>query len=322
MANQRSASVDPKYLANGLAGLSRAHLANPMAGHLGAAVVAGYFLGEQQPDLAPEIFAAIEFELDRIMHGESVFSPGEASGISVAEMFAPLEAENPRQDLVDTIAQALSQNITEPRQSGHNVIFASIAIRALKDHPESAVPAVINGIRDLIRDFDTATPGSGYYGSEQGRIDGSKVQLQPDPQFPPYADLSTMVRAVLDLLILRTAEKRIGYGGLVHIVNHAAALCELANYGYRNLAVEGLAAHHKHIRLWLSLPNVEAEQGPNTPVLYNPRTPLYWEPGNLREGPAKLTHRIKLLYGFYTMVENFDDPKKISQAEDALLYQL
>jgi hypothetical protein len=121
-------------------------------------------------------------------------------------------------------------------------------------------------------------------------------------------------------LIFRAAEKRIGYGGLVHIINHAAALCELSNYGYQHLAVEGLAAHHKHVRLWLSLPNVEAEQGPETPVGHNPRTTAYWAPGNLREGPARLTHRIKTLFGFYAMVEGLNDPTKISQAEDGLLY--
>ena len=320
MTKHGSLPVAPKYLANGLAGLSRAHHADPMSGHLGAAVVAGYFLGEQQPDLDPVIFTAIESELDRIMHGESVFSPGQGSSITVAEMFAPLESENSRQDLIDSIAQALSKNIDEPRQSGHNVIFASIAIRALKDHPEYSTPFIVNGVRDLIQDFDHATPGSGYYGSQQGRIDGTEVHLKPDPQFPPYGGLSAMVNAVLDLLILRCSEKRIGYGGLVHIINHAAALCELANYGYRRLATAGLAAHHKHVRLWLSLPDVEAEQGPQTPVKYNPRTPAYWEPGNLREGAAKLTHRIKTFYGFYTIVEGFNDPAKIHQAEAGLLY--
>lgn len=320
MRKHESNPLDRDYLANGLAALSRAHFANTMAGHLGAAVVAGYFLGEQQPDLDPFIFTAIGSELDRIMRGESVFSPGENSGITVAEMFAPPEAEIPRPDLIDTIAQALSQNIDDPHESGHNVIFASIAIRALRDHPEYALPTIINGIQGLIRGFNKTTPGSGYYGPQKGRIDGMEVQLKPDPQFPPYVDLSEMVKSVLDVLILRAAEKRIGYGGLVHIINHSAALCELANYGYRQLAIEGLAGHHKHVRLWLSLPNVEDEQGPETQVEHDPRTSAYWAPGNLREGPAKLTHRIKVLYGFYTMIEGFSEASTIKQAEECLRF--
>lgn len=322
MTDHGTRTVDEKYLASGLAGLSRAHYANTMAGHLGAAVVAGYFLGEQQPGLTPGIFAAIESELDRIIRGESVFSPGEGSSITAAEMFAPFEMGEPRQDAADVIARALSRNIDEPRESGHNVIFASIAIRALKDHPEYAVPVILSGIRDLTQGFDNASPGSGYYGPEKGRIDGAKVQLRSDPQIHPYGDLNAMVEAVLDLLILRAAEKRVGFGGLVHIINHAAALCELAKYGYPQLALEGLGAHHKHVRLWLSLPNVESEQGAETPVEHDPRTPAYWEPGNLREGPARLTHRIKVFFGFYAMVENFADSTMVRQAEEALRYLL
>ena len=33
------------------------------------------------------------------------------------------------------LAEVLSHNLDQPRESGHNVIFASIAIRALKGHP-------------------------------------------------------------------------------------------------------------------------------------------------------------------------------------------
>ena len=52
--------VDFEYLYKGLCGLARAYRANPMAGHLGAAVVAGYFFGEDQHDLPDEVHAGIE----------------------------------------------------------------------------------------------------------------------------------------------------------------------------------------------------------------------------------------------------------------------
>ena len=63
------------YLEKGLCALARAHRVNTMAGHLGAAVVAGYFVSEQHPDLDEKVCAGIEGELDRILRGESVFSP-------------------------------------------------------------------------------------------------------------------------------------------------------------------------------------------------------------------------------------------------------
>ena len=54
--------VDFGYLYKGLCGLARAHRANAMAGHLGAAVVAGYLLGEDYGDLPREVDRGIENE--------------------------------------------------------------------------------------------------------------------------------------------------------------------------------------------------------------------------------------------------------------------
>ena len=59
--------VDFEYLHRGLCGLANAHRANAMAGHLGAAVVAGYFFGEDHPNLDPRVVTAVEQQLDRII---------------------------------------------------------------------------------------------------------------------------------------------------------------------------------------------------------------------------------------------------------------
>ena len=55
--------IDFDYLSKGLNALARAHHMSSMAGHLGAAVVAGYFIGEQRPDLDPEVYRGIEGDL-------------------------------------------------------------------------------------------------------------------------------------------------------------------------------------------------------------------------------------------------------------------
>ena len=320
MANNTSSPVDYQYLCKGIYALSRAHRANTMAGHLGAAVAAGYFIGEQRPDLDPFIFTNIETELDRIIEGQSVFSPQPDAAITVAELFESIPTDEAREDLIDTIPQALAKNIGEAHESGHNVIFASIALRAFKDHPELAAPSIINGICQLITAFDGSSPGSGYYGAERGRINGNLIDLPEDQDFPPYSDLRSMVRMVLNELLLSAPEKRQGYGGLVHIINHAAALCELAAYGYPQLAVEGLKGHHQHVRLWKTLPNVADETEPEAPVENDLWSPEYWRPGNLRPGAARLTHRIKTFYGFYTLLDFLDDPSGARQSEDMLRY--
>ena len=312
--------VDHDYLAKGLYAMSRAHHVNTMAGHLGAAVVAGYFIAEQHPDLDATVYQGIEGELDRIIRGESVFSPGKNAVISVAEMFEPFAKEQPNENLIDGIADALAVNIDQTRQSGHNVIFGSIAIRALQDHPEFATPSVTGGIRKLIVGFNGATPGSGYYGSRKGRIDGREVPLPKDCAFPPYADRQAMANAVLDALIQHVSERRQGFGGLVHLINHAAALAELERYGYRGLATKGLAAHHQHVLLWKTLPDVTDELGPATPTEHDPRTPAFWQSGNIRRDTARLDHRIKTLYGFDALVDSVEDKARRKQGNLKLRY--
>ncbi len=48
----------------------------------------------------------------------------------------------------------------------------------------------------------------------------------------PYTDVKGMVEAVLDEIINQDPKVHIqGYGGLVHVNNHAAAITDLAQYG-------------------------------------------------------------------------------------------
>ncbi len=312
--------IEFDYLQKGLYALARAHRVSNMSGHLGAAVVAGYFIGEQHPDLDKRVYKGIEAELDRIILGESVFSPGKDAVISASEMFEPFAKEQPKASLIGDIAEALAGNIDHTRQSGHNVIFATIAIRALKDHPELALPAVVDGIRKLIAGFDGASPGSGYYGKEKGRIDGNKITLQDDESFPSYANLNEMGKAVLDELIFRPGQRREGFGGMHHIINHAAALAELENYGYPELAREGLPAHHQHLMLFRSLPDVADEHGVETPTEFSPFAAEFWKPDKIRRERAHLTHRVKTMYGFQVLTGSIAEPDKIKIATDNLRY--
>lgn len=312
--------VDFDYLAKGLYALARAHHVNTMAGHLGAAIVAGYLIAENHPNLDENVCAGIEAELERIICGQSGFGPKRGSSISVVEMFESFPNQPPQENLIDGIAEALACNIDQTRQSGHNVIFAAIAVRALKRHLQFATPAITDGIRKLIVGFNGVTPGTAYYGKERGRIDGRKVMLPDDDTFLPYTDLQTMATTVLDTLIQHAPERRQGFGGLWHVINHAAALSELAQYGYRELAIIGLTAHHQHLQLWKTLPNVADELGAETPTKHDPRLPVYWQSNNLRRDRARLTHRIKTLYGFDTLVSLVEDKAKREQGYDRLRY--
>lgn len=313
--------VDFQYLYKGLCGLARAHRANPFAGHLGAAVIAGYFFGEDHHDLDKKVFEAIEKDLSRIIRGEeSLWYDPKKVGIAIPELFEPFPDEKPHEEQISAIAETLSGNIGKTRQSGHNVIFAAIAIRALHDHPVYATPSIVGGIQKLIASFSTAGPGRGYFGKQRGWINGNKVPLRADEDYPRYSSEQAMAAAVIDELIHSGSIRRQGFGGLFHIINHAAGLIDLSHFGYKDLARKGLAAHHRHVCLWRSLPDVEQELGALERAEHDPRTPEYWTRTTSSQWSAWLTHRIKTLYGFFNLLRFVEDPAKRKAAAEGFLY--
>tara|TARA_R110000850_G_scaffold14189_5_gene45474 strand:- start:20 stop:976 length:957 start_codon:yes stop_codon:yes gene_type:complete len=314
--------IDFQYLKVGLTGMARAHRAGTMAGHLGAAVVAGVFFGEDHPNLDEKVVADVQGELDRVITGgEAIWFDSKKAGITIPDLFEPLPKESPSEAAIPDIGVVLAADIAELRQSGHDVIFASIALRALHDHPELASPAVVVGIQKLITGFHGAPQGRGYFGKERGWLQGAQVKLTEESDFPPYADEDAMVEIVIDELIHSAGIRRQGYGGLFHLINHAAALTELSRFGYRGLARQGLDSHHRHLRLYRSLPDVEDELGPLQKAKHDPRTASYWETDkDSEQWSAHLTHRIKTLYGFYTLLRQIEDPNTRVEAERAFRY--
>jgi hypothetical protein len=309
-----------EYLQKGVHGLANAHKAGTMAGHLGAAVAAGYFFGEDQSDLPDEVFRGIEGEMKRVIAGEeAIWFNANQAGVTPTELFEPFPKEKATPDSISSIAETLETNVGQTRQSGHNIIFASIAIRALNDHPDFATPQVVAGIRKLIVSFNNAHAGRGYYGKENGWLNGNQVKLPADETFPAYRSVQEMVDVTIAELNATACVKKQGFGGLWHVINHAAAITEMDRLGYKKLASKALPAHHQHIRLWRSLPDVESELGTVERADHDPRKPVYWE-GMLKRDEARLTHRIKTLYGFYTIRRFIEEETKRKKAEDAFLY--
>lgn len=312
--------IDFDYLSKGISALGHAHKAGTMAGHLGAAVVAGYFFGEDQSDLPEAVYRGIEGELDRVIAGEeAIWFDAKKVGVTPTQLFEPFPEEAGNVAIVDSIANALEGGVGTLKQSGHNVIFAEIAVRALRDHEDLATPQIVTGIRQLIEAFGSTSPGRGYYGKQQGWLTGNQVKLSAAEDFPEYESIQQMVEVTIEELISTAAIRKQGFGGLWHIINHAAAITELDAYGYSQVARKALPAHHQHIRLWRSLPDLQDELGIVTRSDKDPRESSYWK-AMLKRDEARLTHRIKTLYGFYTLRRFIEDEKTKQKAEDAFLY--
>jgi hypothetical protein len=318
--------VDLKYLYRGLCGMSRAHRANAMTGHLGAAVVTGYFVGEELPDLDGRVYPAIEQNLDRIIRGdESVWYDAGATGIRIPDLFEAYPGKSPSDPpapelAITTISSALAKNIDQLRETGHNVIFTSIAIRALHEYSRYATDAIVSGIEKLIALFNEAGTGRGYYGKERGWVAGNDIPADESNDFPAYRDQQEMVEVVIDELIATAQIRRRGFGGLFHVINHAAALTELSRLGLSELAQRGLPAHHEHVRLWRSLPDVEPEFGPLVAAHHDPQTPEYWEDPDSRQWSAHLTHRVKTLYGLSVLFRFIESDTRKKHAREKFLY--
>ncbi len=311
--------VDFQYLYRGLCALASCHRVGPLAGHLGAAVVAGYFLGEDQPQWPEAVFRGIEGELDRIIAGEeAIWFNARQAGITPRELFRPFPEGKPVARALDRLAQALTPSLSRLRQSGHNVIFATLAMRALGSHEQYATEEIVSGIAKLLGQFRQASPGRGYYGKPQGWRRGDQVKLPPE-QVKPYRSLMHMVETTLGELAATASVRKQGYGGLWHLINHAAAVVELDRLGYRTLARTALKAHAHHLALWRGLPVVEKELGPMVPAEHDPWTPAYWQ-GMLKRDQARLTHRIKTLFGYFTLRRLVEDAALLRRADRALRY--
>ena len=119
-----------------------------------------------------------------------------------------------------------------------------------------------------------------------------------------------MVMAVLDEAINLNPEiHRSGYGGLVHVINHAAAVTDLVDYGYVDLASRTIRSHRHHLRLWRNLPNVADEKGP-LQVSKFPAT------------AALITHCVKTIFGFDELTATVDEEANEKAAYDKLRYMM
>lgn len=255
------------------------------------------------------------------MDGEEKWFNEQAAAVTVPELFAPIEETEPTLPVsraTDAIAESLGRNIQSLRQSGHNVIFASIAIRALMLHPSYCTPSVVSGITRLVSSFDGAVAGQGLYSTRQnarsseglgpGRLFGYDAPLAPAAETPPggtpYVSIDSLVEVTLEELARSAPEHRQGFGGLHHLINHAAGLVVLAEQGFPKLAVAGLAAHWEHLRLYRALPNLETDLGPLRCLDIDPRTAQYWINFGSDQWGAALTHSIKTLYGISVLLRH------------------
>lgn len=204
------------------------------------------------------------------------------------------------------------------RAHGHAVIFASLSIKALRDVPHLAQPALIKGLCGLSRQI-AKTPPQKAVGPETS-----------------YRDIQAMIDATFDSLARfrgLLGHPSIRRPNFTHMTTHTEALMNLEMMGYPELAKAGHAGHRTHIGA--PVPEID----PSTDALANRATleavmsKDYWtDKKNQYLWSRKMNstdnhngdwvaygHLFKVLYSYHRLIGHVEDKEKVKLCSKILL---
>jgi len=272
LALRTSDMLGEEWLLHGLNAMSRAHEADYFKdGHVGAAVIASYYLcrdADVEDGVAPLLAARMA---DRWLP-KPLFAP------------VPEEARAPK--LVTGIVDVMRDNIVGLRQAGHNVIFPSLALKAFRDRPDAVTRYRADGIRRLIERFQV-----------------TDVPLDEDRDLPQLGDSHVFAESALSEFVgctQRFIGRGQGWSG--HLLTYAAALLDLGDLGYHDLvhdAEDGFLKYIRRIRLGPLDQDVPRAEPPLMKVV--PTQRAYWE--QTVGGDWEFGHVIKYPYGFCRLMK-------------------
>ncbi|MGD8240331.1 MAG: hypothetical protein PVH68_17380 [Armatimonadota bacterium] len=270
--------LDERYLLRGLDALSRAHSTNYFAdGHRGAGIVSAYYLCREHEveDGAARIVAEMIDE-----------------NWTDTELCAPFPRERPDIALLGRVVAALDGNMGRLRQAGHNVIFPSLALRALHDLPEAVTPSRVEGVCKLIEAFDTAD-------------DITLDESDDIPDFGPPEGLAEFILAEYPRTTKAFVERGQGWSG--HMLTYGRALADLALLGYTELATKGHHAFKLYVKRTRMGPlETDKPRPEHAPTPLMPLQAAYWE--RRRQHDPAIGHCFKYPYGFYGLLALAQDP--------------
>lgn len=269
--------LDNSYLIRGLDALSRAHATNYFVdGHKGASIVSAVFLcreNEVEPGV-PEVLAEM---LDRLW--------------ARSDLCAPFPAEAPDQDLIERVIAALRGNIGVLRQAGHNVIFASQALRAFRELPHAVTPSRVDGVCKLIEAFTESTD----------------VDVAGASDVPDFRTSSAAADFVLDEA-RRTMRAFVGrgQGWSGHMLTFGQAMIDLRELGHDRVVADGLHAFRQYVaRARMGPLDTDKQYREHERIEQCPIELAYWQ--GRKDGSAGIGHCFKYPYGFYGLFSRAAD---------------
>jgi hypothetical protein len=296
-ASRKDFRLGPDTLARGLLALSRVHPRGWVPGHAGAAVIAAHYFAEDNA-LDEATTRALRRQVDAFAQHPEDYPPG-----------APVDPGSGTADPA-RIVETLDEKVAELGSGGHDKIYASLALRALRDLPDFATPAVVDGICRVIEVFQATSSKT------------RPSRWTEEHPMAPYRAPADLAQATLRAIQRPWSHLReVGTSGVLHWVTHAEALLTLEDLGYRDVARRGWAAQQLHV-------NRPVEDGgdrpPDRPAIEWLRPP-YWEsdaPRCLFQNSWLAGHSFKLPYSLFRLLRRVDDPAIRSAAlhRASLLY--
>jgi hypothetical protein len=212
---------------------------------------------------------------------ESFIAPEVASN----DLFAPTGSG--RSERADTapIVGSLAAGITDLREVGHNVIFASAALKAFHQIPDAATEARIDGISKLIGRFKkTVAP-----------------EIRHQAKIPPIEPYDGFIDFIFrELLTCMKLYRGFGQGWSGHLLTLGHALVELSRIGYKEVAASGQPAFQTYIELLRRGPKECDRRVPdNEPGPLTPLDAAYWQRKEFGIG-----HKLKYPYSFYALLRD------------------
>lgn len=284
--------LDKSYLEKGITCLCRAMDKSFWVAHFGCAVIAAYYFVEEN-NLDNEVSAAISDQMDLLMKRYN-------------HLFMPFNIQSPMIATSSMIAERLDGNMGVLRAWGHNVIYASLGMKALNDVPHMKTSFVIDRIVNLVAAFDN---------EEQGLEWAAENQDDDALQFEPGKDYSDLIKLVLEEVtgfdVLYDCDKHKGQVG--HLLTHTHALLDLAGMGYENLTKKGLGplfSHFQTVRNMRRL-NLKVDAPLCVKKTIGPFIPEYWK-SNFGKGDGwDYGHTFKFPFSFFHLLNRVGtDPRR------------
>lgn len=267
--------------------------------HWGAALIAGSYLCVEA-GLAEDASRAIRAELEVVRSRN-------------ADVCKPFPKAAVREGAVRSIKESLLPAIDGGlRAHGHAVIYTSLAIRALTDVPELAIPSIVDPILGWNR-----------------KIAGFRAQAAPEGA-KPYRDGKHLVQDTFDSIVRFepvVGHPRIHRPNFTHMITHTEALRWMKSAGYADVWADGWKGHRAHISP--SVPAVrDATPEDRTAVtLEAVRGPDYWKDATHRRDWHKPWHRsrnpngdwiasghlFKVLYAFSSVARLVPDKRLVDR---------